>query len=89
MRSLSKKIAFLCLLLTIFSAVGLVAHHHSSRTESAKCSVCVAAHSAAPKAVSVLAKAAVVFSFAVVLDPVSAQQRLIAFALRVRPPPSV
>jgi len=89
MRSLSKKIALLCLLLTVFSAVGLVAHHHSNRTESAKCSVCVAAHSAAPKAVSVLANAAIVFSFAVVLDPVSAQQRLIAFALRVRPPPSV
>jgi len=89
MRSLSKKIAFLCLLLTVFSAVGLVAHHHSSRIDAAKCSACVAAYSAAPKAVSVLAKATIVFSSAVVLDPVSAQQRLIPFALRVRPPPTV
>lgn len=89
MRSLSKKIALLCLLLTVFSAVGLVAHHHSSRIDAAKCSVCVAAHSAAPKEVSTLTKTTVVFPSAVVENPVSAKHQLISFALRVRPPPTV
>lgn len=89
MRSLSKKIALLCLLLTIWSAVALAAHHHSSATDAAKCTVCVAAHSASPKAVSILSKADHVFASAPVLDPVPTKQRLISFALRVRPPPSV
>ena len=89
MRSLSKKIALLCLLLTVFSAVGLVTHSHSSRIEAARCAVCVAAHSAAPKAASVPEVIAQVFSSVVALDPVSSQQRLISFALRVRPPPVV
>jgi hypothetical protein len=89
MRPISKKMALVCLLLTVWSAVGLAAHHHSSRTEAARCSVCVTAHSAAPKAVATLPQATFVYASAPVLDAVSAQQRLIAFALRVRPPPSV
>ena len=47
MRFVIKSIATFCLLLTIWSAVGFAAHHHSSSTESAKCTVCVAAHTAA------------------------------------------
>jgi hypothetical protein len=89
MRSISKKVALVCLLLTVWSAVGLAAHHHSSTTESARCSVCVTAHSAAPKAVAALPQATFVYASAPVLDTVSALQRLISFALRVRPPPSV
>jgi hypothetical protein len=89
MRSISKKVALLCLLLTVWSAVALAAHHHSSATDAAKCTVCIAAHSASPKAVSTLPKATHIFAFAPVLDPVSAKQTLIFFALRVRPPPSV
>ena len=89
MRSFSKQIALLCLLLTFCSAVAFVAHHHSSANDAAKCTVCVAAHSAAPMAAAVLpnqtfARIAVLRS-----APVSAKQRLIAFALRVRPPPAV
>jgi hypothetical protein len=57
MRSISKKVALLCLLLTIWSAAALAAHHHSNATDAAKCTVCVAAHSASPKAVSTLPKA--------------------------------
>jgi hypothetical protein len=89
MRSISKKVALLCLLLTIWSAAALAAHHHSNATDAAKCTVCVAAHSASPKAVSTLPKATFVLASILVLDPVSAKQRLISFALRVRPPPSV
>jgi len=89
MRSISKKVALLCLLLTVCSVVAFAAHHHSSATDAAKCTVCVAAHSASPKAVSILPKADHVFAAAPVLDPISAKQRLISFALRVRPPPSV
>ena len=89
MRSISKKIALLCLLLTVWSVVAFAAHHHSSTTDAAKCTVCVVAHSASPEDVSVLPKADHIFASAPVLDPVSAKQRLVAFALRVRPPPSV
>ena len=89
MRSILKQVALLCVALTVWSAVALAAHHHSSATESAKCTVCVAAHSAAPKAISPQTHTSffVVFTFRV--EPVSAKQRLIAFALSVRPPPAV
>jgi hypothetical protein len=87
MRLMSRRIALLCLLLTIWSAVALVTHHHSSATESAKCTVCVAAHSAAPKATSSLKKATFSPVATVQPEPVSAKQRLLAFSLSVRPPP--
>jgi hypothetical protein len=50
LRSNLKRIAWLCLLLTFESALMFAWHQHSSKTEAAKCTVCVAAHSAAPKA---------------------------------------
>jgi hypothetical protein len=89
MQSISKKIALLCLLLTLFSAGALVAHHHSSPTDALKCTVCVTAHSASPKAVSNLSNQPFVRVSAVQLQPVSAKQRFVAFALSVRPPPAV
>jgi hypothetical protein len=89
MRSISKRIACLCLLLTLWSAVAFVAHHHSSATDALKCTVCIAAHSAAPKAASNLPKATCVSLSTLRSEPVSAKQRLVAFALSVRPPPTV
>ncbi|HYM05419.1 MAG TPA: hypothetical protein VEU11_02570 [Terriglobales bacterium] len=89
MRSFSKRIAWLCLLLTLCSAVALVTHHHSSANDAAKCTVCVAAHSASPQAASVLPKQTLVRAFVFRSKPASAQQRLVAFALSVRPPPAV
>jgi hypothetical protein len=89
MQSISKKIALLCLLLTFCSAAALVAHHHSSPTDALKCTVCVTAHSASPKAVSVLPNRAFVRISAVRLETISAKQRLVAFALSIRPPPAV
>ncbi len=89
MRSISKSIAWMCLLLTLVSAVESVAHNHSSATEAAKCTVCVAAHSASPKTTSTLPDATFVPVATFRPKPVSAKQRVIAFALCVRPPPGV
>jgi len=89
MRLFSKKIATLCLLLTFWSALAFAAHHHSNGTEAAKCSVCLAVHSASPNATSSLQKATFVAVSVCRLAPVSAKQHLVAFALSVRPPPSV
>jgi len=89
MRSISKTIAWMCLLLTLLSAVAFVVHHHSSATEAAKCTVCVAARSASPKATSTLPDATFVPVATFRSKPVSAKQRVIAFALCVRPPPGV
>lgn len=89
MRSISKRIAFVCLLLTVWSAIAFAAHQHSSATESAKCTVCVAAHSASPKAASTPRPTTFVVVSTFRAEPVSGKQRFVAFALSVRPPPSV
>jgi hypothetical protein len=89
MRSISKWIAWLCILLTFSSAVEFAAHNHSSATEAAKCTVCLAARSASPKTTSTLPDATFVLVATFRPKPVSAKQRVIAFALCVRPPPSV
>jgi hypothetical protein len=89
MRSITKRIACLCVLLTFWSAIAFAVHQHSNATEAAKCTVCVAAHSASPKAPSTLLKATFVVVSTFRTEPVAAKQRLIGFALCVRPPPSV
>jgi hypothetical protein len=90
MRPFSKPIALICLLLTFWSAGALIAHHHSSANDAAKCSVCVAAHSTAPKTTtSTLPDTAFVIREAFRAQPVATKQRLVAFALSVRPPPTV
>jgi hypothetical protein len=89
MRSISKQIAFFCVLLTFWSAAAFVSHHHSSTTDALKCTVCVAAHSSSPKATSTLSNGKFVRVFAFRSQPVSAKQCLVAFALSVRPPPAV
>ena len=89
MRSFSKKVAFFCLLVTFWSTVAFAAHSHSSATEAAKCTVCVAAHSASPKTAGILPHTTFIPVATFREKPVSAKQRLTAFALCVRPPPSV
>ncbi len=89
MRSLVKHLAVLCLLLTFWSAIAFAAHHHSDRTEAAKCTVCVAAHSAAPKAAASLLKAKFTPVSTLLPEPVFAAQSFVAFALSVRPPPAI
>ncbi len=90
MRSISKQIAWLCIVLALSSALASALHQHSSETEAAKCTVCVAAHSTSPKAHRSLPKVEFV-TVSVSLEPqsVSAKQLLVAFALSVRPPPAV
>ena len=90
MRSWSKRIAWFCLLLTLSAAYSLAAHEHSNSIDAAKCTVCVAAHSASPVTTARLPNAVFVPLHSVsTAEPVSAKQRLISFALSVRPPPEV
>jgi hypothetical protein len=89
MKLIAKRIALLCVLLTFLSAMASVAHQHSSAIESAKCSVCAAAQSAVPKTPSTLTHITFVVVATFLPQSVSAKQRLIAFALCVRPPPTV
>jgi hypothetical protein len=89
MRLLSKRVALLCLLLTCWSALAFVAHHHSNATDAAKCTVCLAAHSASPKPSSASTQETLFTVFTIRQHPVCAKQGLVVFALSVRPPPSV
>jgi hypothetical protein len=86
-RPMLKRVALLCLLLTLGSALAFVVHHHSNAAESAKCTVCVVAHSAAPKASTNLLKTRFSPVLTLQAEPVSSRQHFVAFALRVRPPP--
>jgi len=88
MRSISKAVAALCLVLTFWSAIAVVAHHHNS-TEAAKCTVCAAAHSAFPQPTSTLPNATVISETVFRVEPLARKQSFIAFALYVRPPPAV
>jgi hypothetical protein len=90
MRLPSKRIAWLCLWLMLWSAIAFAAHHHSDGDESAKCSICVAALSAAPTAPTPSPQVTLLAVSTVKTEPVvAAKQRLVAFALTVRPPPSL
>jgi len=68
--------------------MAFAAHRHPKGTESANCSVCMAAHTAAAKATAHLQKAALSPVFILEAVPVSEKQRFVAFALSVRPPPA-
>ena len=90
MRSVLKRTAWLCLLSTLLSAYVFAIHQHFGSVDETQCPVCVVAHSASPIATSPLPNPVfVLVRLAVVGEPVSVKQRLIAFALSVRPPPSV
>ena len=90
MRSVLKPVAGLCLLLMLVSAYGFAAHQHSSSLDEAQCTVCVIAHSASPAASCELPSAFLILVLLLVLaEPLSVKQRLIPFALTVRPPPAV
>jgi hypothetical protein len=89
MRLIVKYAAVTCLLLTFWSAVAFAAHHHSNGTESAKCTVCIAAHSAAPKTTATLQRATFTPISTFIADTVPAKQQFVSFALSVRPPPAI
>ena len=90
MRSVVKLIAGLCLLLTVVSAYIFATHHHSNSLSESQCTVCVVAHSASPVVAPTTPSAVpVVLRLIVVGEPITSEQRVIAFALSVRPPPVV
>ena len=90
MRPIVKRVAWLCLLLMLWSAFAFAAHHHSSSDESAACTVCAAAHSFSPILTHKLTQTVFVrVQLIRAVEPVAAKQRLVAFALTVRPPPEV
>ncbi len=89
MRSSLKRVAWLSLLLTLWSAFAFAVHHPSSQDESTTCQVCVAAQSAAPATASPTPKPVFRRVLPFRPQPSSAKQRLVAFALSVRPPPAV
>lgn len=84
-----KCVALFCLLLTLWSSLAFAAHHHSNGAESAKCTVCVVAHSAAPRTTSIPLKLTFVSVFTFRPEPILSAERFVAFALSVRPPPAV
>jgi hypothetical protein len=80
----------LCLLLIVWSAAAAIAHHHAGGTESAQCSVCVAAQTASPASPALLPDSArIVVAPARTEAAQPAKQRLEFFALAVRPPPQL
>jgi hypothetical protein len=90
MRSVWKPIAWLCLVLIFVSAYGFAAHQHSSSLDEAQCAVCVVAHSASAVATYELPRTSLVLvSLQLPAEPLPAKQRLVPFALTVRPPPAI
>jgi len=80
----------LCLLLIVWSAAAVIAHHHAEGAKSVRCTVCVAAHSTSPAAQTVLPHTTFVpVSFLTSAPVAAAKQRLAVFALTVRPPPQL
>jgi hypothetical protein len=88
MRSISKTLACLCLLLTLWSATEFVTHHHSNQREASACQICVAAHSTALTFISHASYPVFRTVLTLRLLPTAAKKRLVAFGLYVRPPPS-
>jgi hypothetical protein len=88
MRSALKLVAYLSILLTLWSGYTFATHNHFSSVDEAKCTVCVGAHSATPVSAPKLPSADFIRISVVVAKRISAKQRLIAFALTVRPPPA-
>jgi hypothetical protein len=89
MQSFSKRVAWLSLVLILWSAFAFAVHRHSSQDESASCQVCIAAHSATPSSASPTPKPVFRREVRYRPKPAAAKQWLVAFALYVRPPPAV
>ena len=87
MRSVAKIAALLCLLLTLGSAVAVVAHHHTNSAESLTCSVCVAARAVAAIVPTSTLKPVFIQVSTVRVQPRPAQYRFPVFARSGRAPP--
>jgi hypothetical protein len=89
MRTISKAISSLCLLLTLWSAVALATHHHSSANESLTCQICIAANSTTPSVACAQPAPTFIQLSTVPVRPDSAPRQVLAFAISNRPPPVV
>jgi hypothetical protein len=87
MRSFSKPIAWLCLLLIVGSTWAAAVHKHADEANAASCQVCIAAHSSAPTTALSTPKPVFQRLLAVAAQISDAKQRFLAFALFIRPPP--
>jgi hypothetical protein len=87
MRLFSKWIAWLGIVLMVWSALALVSHRHSKEENSSSCQLCVAAHSVAPTKTAPAPKPALQRILTVAHKPVDGSLQLTVFALYVRPPP--
>jgi len=88
MHRLAKQTAWLCLLLLLFTTAAVTVHHHAGGNDSPTCELCLVA-SSAPVTASVpcLQQTFAAVSRAHSKPIEAAKQRLICFALTVRPPP--
>ena len=89
MRLTSRWLTWLCLSLMLWTAVVESTHNHPNNTESASCSICVAAHSTTPTASCNHAR--LVFAMVGLLqeEEVIAKARISIFDLGIRGPPAV
>ncbi len=88
MRTTTKLIACLCLLLTLWSAAETVSHHHSNSTEFLRCSVCVVLRTTVLTASVPVLEPIYTWLYTVTSESHSSNDRLPAFALSIRPPPT-
>jgi hypothetical protein len=88
MRSVLRWSAWLCLSLMLWTVAAESRHNHPNRIEAASCSVCVAAHSAAPVSASDASEP--VFAAIGLLQEkeVLTKSRLDGFELVIRGPPA-
>jgi len=88
MHRLAKQTAWLCLLLLLFTTAAVTVHHHAGGNDSPTCELCLVASSAPVTAPSPSLQQTFAAVTWVHSKPVeAARQRLICFALSVRPPP--
>jgi hypothetical protein len=89
MRFTGRWLVWLCLSLTLWTAVAESTHNHPNKTESASCSICVVAHSASPVVSSHQAKPIFAAIGWLQEKEVIANARLSVFDLGIRGPPEV
>jgi len=89
MRTLTKFAALTCLLLTLWTAAAVVAHHHANNAESQTCPVCVVAHAPVARTIASSPKPVFLCVSTVRIEASPAKFRLIPFVLSIRPPPAV
>lgn len=89
MRLSSKWLTWLCLSLTLWTAVAESTHNHPNKTESASCSICVLAHSTTPTATADQIRPVYAEVGFLPEDEIIAKARLAVADLDIRGPPTV